>query len=49
MICKYRVSSSVADPDPHNFGTLDLDPHQSGKLDPDPLQSEKGGSLIGPF
>jgi hypothetical protein len=32
---------SVADPDPHNFGKLDLDPHHRGKLDPKPHQSEK--------
>jgi hypothetical protein len=35
------VQTSVADPDPHHFGKLDL--HQSGKLDPDPdpHQSER--------
>jgi hypothetical protein len=44
---------SVADPDPHHFGKLDLDPdpHQSGKLDPDPgpHQSEKMEALEGHF
>jgi hypothetical protein len=32
----YLQKSSVADPEPHNFGKLDPDPDQFGKLDPDP-------------
>jgi hypothetical protein len=51
------VQTSIADPDPHHFGKLDLhrsgkldpDPHQSEKQDPDPHQSEKVDALEGPF
>ncbi len=36
-------NTSVADPDPHQFGKLDSDRHKSKKQDPDPdpQQSEK--------
>jgi hypothetical protein len=37
----YLQESSVADPDPHNFGKLDPDPDHFGKLDPDRHQSER--------